>query len=307
MVDGGPALLQCISFHPDVRHRLAYLVLRSATGLFAMLPLAVAQRLGSAMGVAVAVLLPRRGEMVARHARRLGLTGGEVRPHVRAVFAGYGRYWAEVFWVRPRRRSQIEAETVGVGLEHVQAALDRGRGMILALPHLGNWEFAGPFGDRMGFELVAVAENLTNRHLRDWFTRVRAAMGIAVLVAGGGVMRDLEAVIARNGAVALLCDRDLKGRGVPVRFFGEMTTLPAGPVTLALKTGAPLLPVAAYFEPDGGHRVVVRPPIPLPSGGDRAADLVQGTQLLAGALEELITDAPAQWHLLQPNWPSDRQ
>jgi phosphatidylinositol dimannoside acyltransferase len=118
-------------------------------------------------------------------------------------------------------------------------------------------------------------------------------------------MRNLEQVLARNGAVALLCDRDLKGRGVAVEFFGERTTLPAGPVSLAIRTGAPLMPAAAYFGPDGTHRVVVRPPIELPEGVPRSEAIAEGTQLLAAELEALIRQAPEQWHLLQPNWPSD--
>ncbi len=245
--------------------------------------------------------------MVDRHMRRLGISAPDLGVATRRVFAGYGRYWAEALWVRPRRRPQIERRLDGVGLDRVAEAVSAGRGMIFALPHVGNWEFAGPLGERLGFELVAVAENLSNPFLRDWFTRLRKAMGIEVVLATGRVMPDLEAAIARQAAVALLCDRDLNGRGVPVRFFGEKTTLPAGPVALALKTGAPLFPVAAYFTDDGGHQVVVHPALDLPDTGRRADDLVAGTQRLAEALEELIARQPEQWHLLQPNWPSDRR
>jgi phosphatidylinositol dimannoside acyltransferase len=120
-------------------------------------------------------------------------------------------------------------------------------------------------------------------------------------------MRELEAVLARGGAVALLCDRDLNGRGVAVDFFGERTTLPAGPVTLAHRTGATLLPAAAYFEPGGGHRVVVANPIAVDGGRRRAEVVAEGTQAVASAVEKLISAAPEQWHLLQPNWPSDRE
>jgi KDO2-lipid IV(A) lauroyltransferase len=96
----------------------------------------------------------------------------------------------------------------------------------------------------------------------------------------------------------------LRGRGVAVEFFGERTTLPAGAATLALKTGAPLLPVAPYFE-DGGHRVVIRPPIPVPNVGSRSEQVRAMTQALAIEMEDLIRANPRQWHLVQPNWPSD--
>jgi KDO2-lipid IV(A) lauroyltransferase len=246
--------------------------------------------------------------MVTRHATRLGIPADRRRSAVRSVFAGYGRYWAEAFWVRPRRRRQIEETTVVTGLDRIRNAQAEGRGMIFALPHLGNWEFAGPIADQLRMELVAVAENLDNRYIRDWFVRLRRSMGIGIVLATGQtqVMRELEAVLGRNGGVALVCDRDIKGRGVEVEFFGERTTLPAGPVALALRTGAALFPVGAYFDQGAGHHVVIRPALDLSRSADRTEDLRLGTQQLARELEELIRQAPEQWHLLQPNWPSDR-
>jgi KDO2-lipid IV(A) lauroyltransferase len=119
-------------------------------------------------------------------------------------------------------------------------------------------------------------------------------------------MRKLESAIKDNKAVALLSDRDLKGRGVEAEFFGERTTLPPGPATLALRTGAPLFPVATYFEGSDGYRVVVRAAIPVPEEGTRSEKVAAMTQALAKEMESLIRAAPEQWHLVQPNWPSDR-
>ncbi len=290
----------------DVTSLVGYAGFRLGMGIVGALPRRTAVAIGEWLATVSAPMLGSRRRMALRHAHRLGVADPDA--HVRRVFSAYGRYWAETLWVRPRRRSEVEESTSIDGAEHLEAGVSGGRGMVLALPHLGNWEFAGPLGDRIGFELVAVAENLENRRVRDWFVEMRRQMGIGVVLATGGfaVMRSLEAVLARNGAVALLCDRDLKGRGVTVEFFGEQTTLPAGPVSLALRTGAPLLPAAAYFGPDGTHRVVIRPPIRLPESSSRSAALVEGTQLLAVELETLIRQAPEQWHLLQPNWPSDR-
>ena len=156
---------------------------------------------------------------------------------------------------------------------------------------------------------MAVAENLANQRIRNWFVRLRNELNIDVVLATGSrqVMRDLEAAIASNKAVALLSDRDLKGRGVEVEFLGETTTLPAGPATLGIRTGAPILPVASYFRPDGGHHVVIKPPIRVDRDpDDRTAEIARITSEIAAELEDLIRRAPDQWHLLQPNWPSDR-
>jgi KDO2-lipid IV(A) lauroyltransferase len=104
-----------------------------------------------------------------------------------------------------------------------------------------------------------------------------------------------------------MCDRDLSGDGVPVDFFGEETTLPAGPATLALRTGAPLVPVGNYFGPGSMHVAEITPPVPAERRGRLRDDVVRVTQELAYRFEELIRAAPEQWLLMQPNWPSDRE
>jgi KDO2-lipid IV(A) lauroyltransferase len=201
-----------------------------------------------------------------------------------------------------RRHTHVE------GLDLAIAARDAGTGMVFALPHLGNWEAAAPVAVLEGIPIVAVAEQLANQRITDWFTAMRSGFGIEIILATGSgeVMRQLETALGQNKAVALLSDRDLKGRGVEVEFFGEKTTLPPGPATLALRTGAPLFPVATYFE-DRGHRVVITSAIPVPEEGTRSEKVRAMTQELAHRMEKLISEAPQQWHLVVPNWPSDRQ
>ncbi len=109
-----------------------------------------------------------------------------------------------------------------------------------------------------------------------------------------------------NRVVCLVCDRDLGGDGVAVDFFGEPTTLPAGPAALALRTGAALLPTGTYLLPRGGHLGRILPPLDTRRTGRFRDDVERVTRLLASRFEELIRAAPEQWLLMQPNWPSDR-
>lgn len=245
--------------------------------------------------------------MAARHMTRVLGDPKAARRAGRQVLMSYGRYWAEALWARERRVPSMLAGTTVDGLERITEARDRGTGMIYALPHMGNWEAAAPVAGNVGVPVVAVAEKLPNPRITEWFTKMRAAFGIEIVLATGraDVMRRLEEAIAANKAVALLSDRDLRGRGVSVKFFDEVTTLPPGPAAIAIKTGAPLFPVACYFD-GSGHRVVVRPPIPVPEGLPRNEQIQQMTQALAREMEDLIRQTPSQWHLVVPNWPSDR-
>lgn len=287
---------------------LAYLGLRAGVGLVGVLPQGLVRGLGRAFGSVWGAVDTERRSMGKRHLDRVLENGADTEAGSREMMRAYGRYYAEALWVRERRVAGMLADTEIVGLEHILTARDAGKGMIFALPHMGNWEAAAPVAVREGIPVVAVAEVLPNRRITDWFTEMRAEVGIEIVLATGRVevMRRLESALAENKAVALLADRDLKGRGVEVEFFGERTTIPPGPATLAVRTGAPLLPVGCYFT-ESGYRVVVHPALRVPAKGGRSERVSALTQTLADKLEEIISVAPDQWHLVVPNWPSDHE
>jgi len=287
-----------------------YLLYRVFSGLFGLLPEPVMRRAGEGVGRLAWYVAPGRRRLVQRHLRRVVGHDADVTQPSKEMFASYGRYWAEVFWVRPRRKDQIVAGCRIEGEERVHEAKARGKGVVLALPHMGNWEAAGAKAEAIGIPVLAAAEGLENRKIVDWFVEVRAHLGIETVITGRGnrVTAALARRLKEGGVIALVSDRAVSGRGVPVRFFGEETTMPAGPVALAERSGAVLLPVACYFEPGGGgHRFVVRPPLQIPEGGTREERIQAGTQSFAAVLEGLIREAPHDWHLFVPNWPSDRE
>jgi KDO2-lipid IV(A) lauroyltransferase len=158
-----------------------------------------------------------------------------------------------------------------------------------------------------GYKMTVVVEPIEPPELFEWFAELRQKLGMTIAPLGPGVAGTILKALRDNEVVCLLCDRDIERSGVEVDFFGERTTLPAGPATLGLRTGAPVLPAAVYFtDRYNGHHAVVRPALPLERSGDGLrADVARVTQILAGELEYLIRRAPEQWHLFQPNWPSD--
>jgi lauroyl/myristoyl acyltransferase len=292
------------------RGRVPVLAYRAGARVAQALPTSVAEPLAAAAGRTAARVLRERHDMVARHQQRVRggvLDDAELERAVRATFASYGRYWLELLRLPAEAaRRELDDHVDVEGFEHIQAALDVGHGVVLGLPHLGGWEYAGAWLATQGHPPLAVAEPLDPPEVFDWFVSARAAMGIDVVALGEGSARALLAGLRANRVVTLVCDRDLTGDGVPVDFFGERTTLPGGPATLCLRTGAALLPAAVYFRPDGGHHAVVRPPMDLTRTRRLRDDVARVTQALAHELEELVGAAPEQWHLMQPNWPSDR-
>ena len=200
--------------------------------------------------------------------------------------------------------TDIAARVDVEGWEHVETAFALGKGIVMTMPHLGVWDLGGAyFASRA--PLTVVAEVLKPPELFEWFVHHRNRLGIAVVPLGPGATGPLVAALRQNRALGLLCDRDIAGGGVEVEFFGERTTVPGGPATLALRTGAPILPNAAVYGPGGRIRAIVRPPIEFARAGRLRDDVTALTQLVVRELELLIRDHPHQWHVLQPNWPSD--
>ena len=233
------------------------------------------------------------------------LEGPALRAAVFATFASYARYWVDSFRLPDLTPEQVDEGFAFEGYEHIGRAAALGQGPIVVLPHLGGWEWAAFWITRvMGLELTAVVEEVKPQELFDFFVELRRALGMHIVPLGPSAGSQVLAAIRDNHVTVLLADRDIAGGGVEVEFFGERTTLPSGPVTLALRSGAPLIPAAVLFR-GAGHHAVVRPPMDLTRQGRFRDDVTRLTQDLAHELEALIRLAPDQWHLQQPNWPSD--
>jgi KDO2-lipid IV(A) lauroyltransferase len=289
--------------------RASYFAYRGAAALANAIPESVGTPVAETVGRALAPFLPGRRRLVAKNLQRATdgrLQGAALDRAVSNTFASYGRYWLELFRLPRDTRRSVEPRFEAEGWEHIADALAAGHGVIVALPHLGGFDFAAGWLAGRGVAPTVVVEPVEPPELFEWFAGVRAAIGMEVVPlgpdAGGAILRALKA----NRIVCLLCDRDLVGDGVPVDFFGEETTMPGGPATLALRTGAPLIPVGCYFRPGGSHWAQIGPPLPVERQGRLRDDVGRITQELARRFEELIRMAPEQWHLMQPNWPSDR-
>ena len=238
-------------------------------------------------------------------ARVIGVPPAEVPGSlIRASLASYARYWREAFRL-PSMDHQVLARRLNesaTGGEHVAAALDAGRGAVLALPHSGNWDMSGVWLTNTHGSFATVAERLKPESLYKRFLDYRESLGFEVLPLTGGARPPFEVLAERlrgNGLVCLMSDRDLTKSGVPVNLFGEPTMLPAGPAKLALATCAALLPVHSHFEPDVAV-TAIGAPLDISSG-----DVGTITQALADEFTTNIAAHPADWHMLQPQWLAD--
>lgn len=234
------------------------------------------------------------------------LSSTQKRRAVARTFGAYGRYYLDSFRLPSLSAEEIDDGFSYTGFEHITNALEAGTPPILVLPHLGGWEWAAFWLTKVnGYRVTAVVEPLEPPELFDWFKSFRESLGMEVVAVGPEAGPTVLRALNDGAIVCLLSDRVVSGAAsVAVDFFGERTLLPAGPATIGLRTGAPLLPVAVYFDGDS-HVAEVRPPVETERRGGFRSDVQRVTQSLATELERFIRKAPEQWHVLQPGWPSD--
>lgn len=233
-----------------------------------------------------------------------------VQKSVVAAYRSYARYWLETFRLVREGREFFLERFQSSGAEHIDAVLARGKGAIVVVGHLGNWDAAGAWVGARGNRLVTVAEVLKPRRMFDFFVAHRARLGMTIYPAEPGVTDRLVAAVEDGAVVAILGDRDLKGKGPIVTFCGEETTFPAGPAAVAIRTRVPLIVAGVYgVQLAGGKRGWlgdISAPIELPPPDDPTA-MQTLTQRVASELELAIKRRPEEWHVFQPFWRSDRQ
>lgn len=274
---------------------------------------ALPERVDVALARSIAETLGQRNEASRKNlsdnlAHALAAPGELVEKELLEEFVGrgfrsYGQYWAEGAKLPALSKSTISDRfTIAEGLEHLTEAKDRGRGVVVALPHVGSWEWGGSFLNSLGLGMTAVAEVLDPPELFEWFKGKRESIGIQIEPLNDHAGSVLLSTLRGGGVVGLLCDRDLQGNGVTVEFFGERVTMPGGPATLALRSGATLVAAACYSGPGRDHFAVITAPIATERSKKLREDVTRVTQAVARELEGLIRRAPEQWHVLEPRF-----
>ncbi|GAB3442220.1 phosphatidylinositol mannoside acyltransferase [Actinophytocola sediminis] len=288
-------------------HRIVDLGYAAGWGLVRGLPESVARGAFQA----AADLSTRRGragvaQLRRNYARVVPQAGpAELDELVRDGVRAYARYWLETFRLPKLDHREIVERvdaTIG-GWPLVAAALDRGKGLVIALPHTGNYDIAGLWlANRVG-QFTTVAERLRPESVYQRFVAYREALGFEIVPASGdgvGPYRLLMDRLRQNKVVCLPADRDLSMRGIPVTFFGAAARMPAGPARLAAVTGAQLLIAENSFTDDGWQ---VRFHTPITVHGRE--DVPAATQRMAEAFAADIATKPAGWHMMQKLWIDD--
>ncbi|MFF8386621.1 phosphatidylinositol mannoside acyltransferase [Streptomyces kanasensis] len=254
----------------------------------------------------------RRGKGVLRLEANLARVVPDATPQrlaelSRAGMRSYMRYWMESFRLPTWSEEQVRRAVDIKDIDRLTDTLAAGRGVVLALPHLANWDLAGVWATRaLGVPFTTVAERLEPESLYDRFVAYRESLGMEVIPhTGGSAFGALARRLRSGGLVCLVADRDLSASGVEVDFFGERARMPAGPALLAQQTGALLLAATLWYDDASTMRGQIHPPVDVPASGTRAEKTAVMTQALADAFAGGIAEHPEDWHMLQRLWLAD--
>ena len=272
----------------------------------------VMEHLPRRLAYALAIVIARLAFVFARRARRTlernlrvalpDASEAELRLVTWNNFRNHSKAYADLMRLPKARVEDLRPLLHLQGVEHLEAARARRRGVLVVSAHMGSWEVAAAIWSATIAPVSLFAEELEPRELYDWYRRTRARLGISVLPLNRHGLRQVLAALEAEEMVVTAIDRDILGTGVVVDFFGRPAHIPEGPAAIALRRGTPLLPVCVYRLEDDTYQAVGYPPIVAQPTGDRRHDLREVTEQLVRRLEEIIRAHPEQWHMPHPIW-----
>jgi phosphatidylinositol dimannoside acyltransferase len=269
-------------------------------------PPRLAYALCDALGDIAYRALPRQRRAVRSNlARVLGERSRNLDRRVQQVFRSGAKYYYDTFKVASLTDAELMRLAPVSGWDNLDRALEAGKGALLATAHLGSPGLVSHSLSVRGYSVTVPAEPVRPKRLFDLMCRVRGSRGNRLIPVGPGTTRELTDALRRNEVVGILVDRDVQKTGVTVDLFGAPVPLPAGPVTLALRTGAALVPAFTFRTRDGRLEGRIGEPVEIERTGSLREDVRRNTQKVAALLEEAVRRCPEQWVVFEPMWPAE--
>ena len=284
---------------------LRYRALRLAVLAVRLLPMRLGYFLAECGGDALFLLSARHRNIVGNNIKHvLGVQPDKrrLRRQVRSVLKNMAKNYFELTKLSQLRLENFEGSVTIEGWHHLTQAVNNARGTIIATAHLGNFDFAAQVLALRGIEMAIFVEAFDSTPFLRCIAQLRQGNGSRILPVSAGALRDCLQMLRHGGTVGIVCDRDIQGNGLKVKFFGEETSLPSGAISLALRTGATIVPIFSVRKSDNRFAICIEPPLDLVDSGNRSHSVRANLERLVSIMENYICQYPEQWVVLEPIW-----
>lgn len=288
-----------------LRNHALYLGLRAFLALGSRLPLRLTQSLGPLFGAMALRLVPRDRRRIETHLEIAfpEMDAADRNRISRGCARHFGLMFGEIAWLWGARPEAVEDLCTIDGLQHVETALEEGRGAMFATAHCGNWELLAGRLPIAGVPLISAVRELDDPRIDAIVTKLRTRFGTEIVPRGPAAGRQLARALGRNRVVGLLIDQDIRDvPGVFAPFFGRPVWTPSGLATLAVRMRCPVLPGFIHRLPDGSHKAEIHPPLEVPEDGTLAERVEQLTAAATAVIERQIRAYPEQWVWMHRRW-----
>jgi KDO2-lipid IV(A) lauroyltransferase len=290
-----------------MREFLTYGTYRLLGAFAGPLPPRLGYGLGRPLGAVLHATSPQLRRVLAfnfRHVLGPDASEEEVQTVVRGACVNYIKAHYDLFRLSRLSTDEILSMTHVEGQELMHEALARGKGVIMFSAHFGNVDILIQVPKALGVPISTPVEHIQPERIFQYTLRLRTSHGLEMYPTGGSMI-GLYRALKRGEVIGLAADRGIGVSTRKVEFFGSPASLPEGPVRLALRTGAALVPGFGLRLPDNSFHAHIEPALELPSTGDREADVAAGMKMVVKVLERIISQEPEQWLLAKPVWPMD--
>ena len=280
-----------------------FLVIKFFHGVLKNIPFSIVRILSYPIGLIYFIVTFRTSGKLYKRKKEI-FDSKELQYSPLLVKINYARYWLETLWLTDKNFEKYISKKIEiVNFENVKKLKKQYPGLIFALPHMGNWEFAIPAANNINLNLLAVAEPLSNKYVLTWFKKLREGLGIEIVIGGKGqnTFSTLQEKLISGKDICLLSDRSVNKSGVAVEFFSNIASFPKGPVALSLKTGVPIVPTA-MIKISTGYKLYFHKPFYVPFFENEAVSIQQGLKTLSNSFEDLLSMDINDWHSIQPVW-----
>ncbi len=269
--------------------------LRVAGALVSPMPRGLRYLIGDIGGAGAFAMLPARARRACANYQAFA-PGDRARASrlARGAYRNYARTVLD-FLILEKLLDELKRTPGAISLGPLETALAAGRGAIVVTPHLGNWDLGAAVIATCGHPVHAVTDPFGPPLVDQMVRSARQRLGVGVIPVGPASVRDALRALRHNQVLLLACDIHKGGSGVAVSFLGRQVVLPAGPATLSLRTGAPLIPGYMRRRRDGSHESRLLDPLPQPTRGDGPSQVLSLTQAIADAFDRMIREDPTQW------------